>query len=88
MAGILPYETEAHFDSLLDQAVGTLDKTKRKQLYGQFQDIMSDVVPAPIILFNHGIWGVSKRVQGADFGPFNQFATRPWNHNVWVTDGK
>ncbi len=75
-------------DSLLDQAVGTLDKTKRKQLYGQFQDIMSDVVPAPIILFNHGIWGVSKRVQGADFGPFNQFATRPWNHNVWVTDGK
>jgi hypothetical protein len=49
---------------------------------------MSDVVPAPIILFNHGIYGVSKRVQGTDFGPFNQYQQRPWNHNVWVTDGK
>ena len=75
-------------DSILDQAVGTLDKTKRKQLYGQFQDIMSDVVPAPILNFNHGIWGVNTRVQGTDFGPFNQFEPRPWNHNVWVTDGK
>jgi len=75
-------------DSILEQAVGTLDKTKRKQLYGQFQDLMSDEVPAPIILFNHGIYGVSKRVQGTDFGSFNQYAPRPWNHNVWVTDGK
>ena len=75
-------------DQILDQAVGTLDRNKRKDLYGQFQDIMSDQVPAPIIVFNHGIWGVSTRVQGTDFGPFNQFEPRPWNHNVWVTDGK
>jgi peptide/nickel transport system substrate-binding protein len=75
-------------DSVLDQAVGTLDKTKRKQLYFQFQDLMSDQVPAPIILFNHGIWGVNTRVQGTDFGPYNQYATRPWNHATWVTDGK
>jgi peptide/nickel transport system substrate-binding protein len=75
-------------DSILDQALVTLDKTKRKQLYGQFQDIMSDQVPSPIILFNTGIWGVSSRVQGTDFGPFNQFAQRPWNSKVWVNDGK
>jgi peptide/nickel transport system substrate-binding protein len=75
-------------DSILEQAVGTLDRNKRKQLYAQFQDIMSDEVPAPIILFNHGIYGVNKRVQGTDFGSFNQYATRPWNHSVWVTDGK
>jgi peptide/nickel transport system substrate-binding protein len=75
-------------DSILDQALVTLDKTKRKQLYNQFQDIMSDQVPSPIILFNTGIWGVSSRVQGTDFGPFNQFAQRPWNYKVWVTDGK
>jgi hypothetical protein len=31
---------------------------------------------------------VNKRVQGTDFGPFNQFAQRPWNAKVWVTDGK
>ena len=75
-------------DALLDQAVGTLDRAKRKQLYGQFQDIMSDQVPAPIILFNHGIWGVNTRVQGTDFGPFNQYQPRPWNYKTWVSDGK
>src|SRR5712691_10062801 len=75
-------------DSILDQALVTLDRNTRKQLYGQFQDIMSDEVPSPILLFNSGIWGVSTRVQGTDFGPFNQFAARPWNSKVWVTDGK
>ncbi len=75
-------------DSILDQALVTLDKTKRKQLYGQFQDIMSDQVPSPILLFNTGIWGVSTRVQGTDFGPFNQYTQRPWNYKVWVNDGK
>ena len=49
---------------------------------------MSDEVPSPVILFNHGIYGVSKRVQGTDFGPFNQFGQRPWNYKTWVTDGK
>ncbi|HKW59341.1 MAG TPA: ABC transporter substrate-binding protein [Candidatus Dormibacteraeota bacterium] len=75
-------------DQILDQALGTVDKNKRKNLYGQFQDIMSDEVPSPVILFNSGIYGVNKRVQGTDFGSFNQFAQRPWNHSVWVTDGK
>ena len=75
-------------DQLLDQALTTLDQNKRKQLYGQFQDIMADEVPAPILVFNTGIWGVNKRVQSTNFGPFNQFGNRPWNHSVWVTDGK
>ena len=75
-------------DSILDQALGTLDKAKRKQLYEQFQDIMSDEVPSPVVLFNSGIYGWNKRVQGTDFGSFNQFGSRPWAHSVWVTDGK
>jgi peptide/nickel transport system substrate-binding protein len=78
----------AEVDKILDDAIVTLDKTKRKQLYFQFQDIMSDQVPSPIILFNTGIWGVSKRVQGTDFGPFDQYQNRPWMKDVWVTDGK
>ena len=75
-------------DQILDQALATLDQSKRKELYGQFQDIMSEEVPSPVILFNHGIWGVSKRVQGTDFGPFNQYQLRPWASKTWVTDGK
>jgi peptide/nickel transport system substrate-binding protein len=75
-------------DDILDQALGTLDKNKRKELYGQFQDIMSDQVPSPVILFNTGIYATSKRVQNTDFGPFNQFGSRPWANKVFVTDGK
>ncbi len=78
----------ADVDAALDGAIATLDKNKRKQLYYQFQDIMSDQVPAPILMFNKGIWGVSKRVMGADFGTYNQYGNRPWMQNVWVTDGK
>ena len=75
-------------DSVLDQALTTLDQSKRKQLYAQFQDLMADQVPSPILVFNTGIWGVNSRVQGTDFGPFNQYQFRPWLHNVSVTDGK
>jgi peptide/nickel transport system substrate-binding protein len=75
-------------DNILDQALGTLDKNKRKDLYGQFQDIMSEEVPSPVILFNSGIWAWNKRVQNTDFGPFNQYQSRPWSNKVFVTDGK
>ena len=75
-------------DNILDQALGTLDKAKRKDLYGQFQDIMSEEVPSPVILFNSGIWAWNKRVQNTDFGPFNQFGARPWANKVFVSDGK
>ena len=75
-------------DKILDDALVTLDKNKRKQLYSQFQDIMSDQQPAPVLLFNTGIWATNARVQGTDFGTFNQYAARPWNYKVWVTDQK
>ena len=78
----------AEVDAALDGAIATLDKEKRKQFYYQFQDIMSDQVPAPILMFNAGIYGTSKRVQAADFGTYNQFGNRPWMKDVWVTDGK
>jgi len=78
----------ADVDAALDGALVTLDKNKRKQLYYQFQDIMSDQVPAPILMFNVGLWGTSKRVMAADFGTYNQFQQRPWMKDVWVSDGK
>ena len=75
-------------DAALDGAVATLDKNKRKDFYYKFQDVMSDQVPAPILMFNVGIWATSKRVMNADFGTYNQFQQRPWMKDVWVTDGK
>jgi peptide/nickel transport system substrate-binding protein len=78
----------ADVDAALDGALATLDKNKRKDFYYKFQDVMSDQVPAPILMFNVGIWATSKRVMNADFGTYNQFGNRPWFKDVWVTDGK
>jgi peptide/nickel transport system substrate-binding protein len=75
-------------DKLLSEAASTVDQAKRKQLYIQYQDIMADQVPAPILYFNRFNYGVSKRVQGYGLGTFDQYGTRPWMKDVWVTDGK
>ncbi|MBJ7603214.1 MAG: hypothetical protein JF888_08525 [Candidatus Dormibacteraeota bacterium] len=75
-------------DKLLSQAATTVDQNKRKQLYSQYQDIMADQVPAPILYFLKNNYGVSKRVQGYGLGTFDQYGTRPWMKDVWVTDGK
>jgi len=86
------YKSSA-MDKILDDAVGTLDQSKRKQLYFQMQDILNDEVPAPILVFNKGIWGMTKRVQGVtggDFGlgTYTQFGNKAWMKSTFVTDGK
>lgn len=80
-------------DKILDDAVGTLDQNKRKQLYFQLQNQIADEVPAPILVFNKGIWGFSKRIQGYNnkdttIGTYTQFGSRPWMNAAWVQDGK
>src|SRR5262252_4937262 len=79
-------------DSVLAQAATTLDQGKRKSLYAQFQNLMSEQVPAPILVFNKGLWAVSKRVENISasvFGPFNQYGSRSiFFKDVWVTDQK
>lgn len=77
-------------DKVLNQAVSTLDKTKRKQLYKQAQQIIAEDVPAPILLFANDIVVTNKRVQG--FKP-NAYANRYGGRtryilDVYVTDGK
>ena len=80
-------------DKILDDAVATLDQNKRKQLYFQLQNQIADEVPAPILVFNKGIWGFSKRMQGyqnkdTTVGTYTQFGSRPWMNTAWVQDGK
>jgi len=86
------YKSSA-MDKILDDAVATLDQNKRKQLYFQMQDILNDEVPAPILVFNKGIWGINKRVQGmtgGDFGlgTYTQFQNKAWMRTTFVSDGK
>ena len=75
-------------DDALDQAVQVLDQGKRKQLYAQVQQILMEDVPAAMLVWPKALVGVSKRVQNANFGPFNRNQSRPWLKDVWVTDGK
>jgi peptide/nickel transport system substrate-binding protein len=75
-------------DQLLDDASTTLDKAKRKDLYAKFQNLMADELPGPILFFNKGLWGVNKRVQNLGLDTYNQFSSRPWFNQVFVSDGK
>ncbi len=80
-------------DKLLEQAATTFDRNKRKELYFQYQDLMADLVPYPVILYNKGIWAASKRVIGLDqkdigLGTYSQFGNRPWMRGISVSDGK
>jgi peptide/nickel transport system substrate-binding protein len=75
-------------DDLLDQAVVTLDRNKRKGLYQQIQEILMEDLPAPLLTYPESIWGVSKRVKNFNVGPWNTSSPRPWFNTVYVTDGK
>ena len=75
-------------DDLLDQAVKTLDREKRKGLYQQIQQILMEDLPSPLVTFPRTNWGVSKRVKNWNVGPWNSSSPRPWMKDVFVTDGK
>lgn len=75
-------------DKLIDDAVATPDRAKRKDMYAKIQDILSEDVPAPMLVWAKALYGVSKRVQNFDLGPYNRFYPRPWMKDVFVTDGK
>lgn len=80
-------------DKLLDDAVGTFDQNKRKQLYYELQDAINEKAPAPILTFRKGLWGINNRVRGVTgtdsaLGTYTQFNARPWMKDVFVTDGK
>jgi peptide/nickel transport system substrate-binding protein len=75
-------------DDLLDQAVVTLDREKRKGLYQQIQEILMEDLPAPLVTYPKRVWGVSKRVKNWNVGPWNSDSPRPWFNTVYVTDGK
>ena len=75
-------------DKLMDDALATLDRSKRKDLYSQLQEILMNDVPAPLVLYPNTVFGISKRVQNFNLGPYNRYGGRPWFKDVFVTDGK
>jgi len=78
----------AKVDDLLEQAVKTLDREKRKGLYQQIQGILMEDLPAPLLTSPKAVWGISKRLKNWNVGPWNGSSPRPWFKDVYVTDGK
>jgi len=75
-------------DKMLDDAVATLDRSKRKDMYLKIQDILADDLPLGVLVYGKSNWGVSKRVQGFKLAAFTRFDDRWWMKDVFVTDGK
>ena len=83
----MPYKN-SEVDTLFEQAATTFDRGKRKDIYRKIQSIFAEDAVAPILVYPKRVWGVSKRVQNFNVGPFTQYAERPWMKDVFVTDGK
>ncbi|MEV0392228.1 peptide ABC transporter substrate-binding protein [Polymorphospora rubra] len=78
--------TDSEVDSALDAGLGTVDRAERRRLYHRYQARMAELVPAPMLVFLKGIYGINRRVHGYRVGTHNQFAARPWMHQVRVVD--
>jgi len=75
-------------DKLMDDALNTTDRNKRKEFYFRIQDILADDLPAPILFYPNSLHGINKRVVNWNVGPYNTYNARPWAKDLFVTDGK
>ena len=75
-------------DQLMADALKTTDRTKRKPIYFQIQNILADELPAAILTVPNSLWGINNRVKNFGVGPYNIYNARPWMKDVFVTDGK
>jgi peptide/nickel transport system substrate-binding protein len=72
-------------NKVLDDALATLDQSKRKDLYFQMQTIVAEDVPSMILYFPQATIGLNKRVHGYKPAPQNI----PWNNlQDWWVEGK
>src|SRR5579875_3772684 len=70
-------------DTLLNDALGTTDKAKRKQYYTQMQNILEDDLPNVVVLFSKAVGGVNKRVHNF----FPNAVNTQFNSEQWWVDG-
>lgn len=78
----------SQIDSLMAQALTSTDRSKRKPIYDQIQNMIMDDLPAPILFYPQYLWGVGNRVKNFNVGPYNTYQGRPWMKDTYVTDGK
>lgn len=57
------YFSTPELDKLLEDGRGTLDETKRKQIYSQAQKLIHDEAAVLFMFAVHSVWGVSNKIQ-------------------------
>src|SRR5262249_6756664 len=84
-------------DQILKQAVSTLDRSKRKQLYTEFAEILMQQLPLLPIASTRPLLPIAptgtrrpatRRGQNRKLAPVNESITWYWIKEVWVSDGK
>jgi peptide/nickel transport system substrate-binding protein len=77
-------------DKLFDDAVAEIDQTKRKAMYSQIQNLFQSQLPACILCYPNGIYGVGKRVHNYNLNAFWIYGGgfSPYMKNVWVETKK
>ncbi len=73
-------------DKLIDDAVATYDRSKRKEFYFKLQNITNEEPSQPPLFFGTGPQAINKRVKNYVFSPF--VTTSFYAKDVFVTDGK
>lgn len=57
------YFSTPELDKLLEDGRGTLDETKRKEIYSKAQKLLHDEAAVLFMFAVHSIWGVSSKIQ-------------------------
>lgn len=79
---------DATTDALLNQALETINRSKRKAVYARLQNYFMEHLPLLPIVSTNSIWAVNRRVNGLTLGPTTQFQNWYWMKDVWVSGGQ
>lgn len=75
-------------DHVMEAARAEPDETKRKELYGQFQKIFAEEVPALLLYYPVYSYGVSDKVHNVQIGALNAPSQRFENFADWYMETK
>ncbi len=78
--------TNEQADRVMEKARAELDESQRKELYGEFQQIFADEVPALLLYYPVFTYGVSSAVQNVQMGALNHPSQRFESFADWYME--
>ena len=72
------------FDSMLIEARGLLDETKRKEIYGEMQAMVSNEAGTAIPAWLQGVDATSSKVKGLEANPLGGLMGYAFAENIWL----